>query len=169
MVLLQARFDECDEGEERLITINGKGALIRRVRRIWVRAGIEPWSRLWQTLRSSCEKEWAMTFPQYAVSRWIGHSITVSGRYYANAVHEELLDRAAGMDASAQSNAQRKLHEKPRNGRKLETEQAAHDGANSPVVESLRDTSAHCGSAGKWSRGESNPRAVAVSVAPLRV
>lgn len=26
-------------------------------------AGVEPWARLWQTLRSSCEREWAMTFP----------------------------------------------------------------------------------------------------------
>ena len=169
MELLQQRFDECDEGEKRLITINGKGALIRRVRRIWARAGVEPWARLWQTLRQSCEKEWAMTFPQYAVSRWIGHSITVSGRHYANAVPEELLDRAAGVSDSAQRNAQLKAHETPRNGQKLETEHAAHDGAKSRVVASLRDTSAHCESAEKWSRGESNPRAGTVSTTPLRV
>lgn len=100
MALLQERFDDCPEGEERLITINGKGALIRRVRPIWKRAGVEPWSRLWQTLRSSCEKEWAMDFPQYAVSKWIGHSITVSGRHYANAVPDELLDRATGFTAA---------------------------------------------------------------------
>ncbi|HMN96932.1 MAG TPA: tyrosine-type recombinase/integrase [Phycisphaerales bacterium] len=111
MELLQARFPSarpehcrgarsgqatCPDGEERLVAINGKGALIRPVRRIWARAGVEPWQRLWQTLRSSCEKEWAMTFPQYAVSKWIGHSITVSGKHYANAVPDELFDRAAG-------------------------------------------------------------------------
>lgn len=95
MELLQARFDGCREGEDRLVTINGKGALIRPVRRIWARAGVEPWQRLWQTLRSSCEKEWAMTFPQYAVGKWIGHSITVSGKHYANAVPDELFARAA--------------------------------------------------------------------------
>jgi hypothetical protein len=37
-----------------------------------------------------------MSFPQYAVSKWIGHSITVSGRHYANAVPDEIFDRAAG-------------------------------------------------------------------------
>ncbi|MFO0828098.1 MAG: tyrosine-type recombinase/integrase [Phycisphaerales bacterium] len=100
MELLQAGFDACPEGEDRLITINGKGALIRPVRRIWARAGVEPWQRLWQTLRSSCEKEWAMAFPQYAVSKWIGHSITVSGRHYANAVPDELFARAAKRAAS---------------------------------------------------------------------
>jgi integrase len=169
MELLQQRFDECDEGEERLITISGKGALIRRVRRIWARAGVEPWARLWQTLRQSCEKEWAMTFPQYAVSRWIGHSITVSGRHYANAVPEELLDRAAGIGDGAQRNAQLKAHETPRNGQKIEMEGAAQNGANSRVVASLRDISAQCESERKWSRGESNPRAGAVGATPLRV
>lgn len=119
MELFQARFDSCPEGEDRLVTINGKGALIRPVRRIWACAGVEPWQRLWQTLRASCEKEWAMTFPQYAVSKWIGHSITVSGRHYANAVPDELFERAAKLSAScAQRQAQEKASESARNERK---------------------------------------------------
>ena len=177
MELLQERFDECEAGEDRLITMNGKGAMIRQVRRIWKQAGVEPWSRLWQTLRSSCEKELAMTFPQYAVSRWIGHSITISGRHYANSVPDELFTKAAGLGAidredashSAQRQAQQKLHETPRNEQKLESVRNAHNGANSRVDGSLRDISAHCGSAKKWSRGESNPRPGAVSPARLRV
>jgi len=102
MALLQARFESCPEGEERLIAMRGKGALIRPVRRICARAGVEPWQRLWQTLRSSCEKEWAMRFPQFAVSKWIGHSIEVSGRHYANAVPDELFDKAVGGRAERQ-------------------------------------------------------------------
>ena len=35
-------------------------------------------------------------FPQYAVSKWIGHSIAVSGKHYANSVPDEVFDRAAG-------------------------------------------------------------------------
>lgn len=35
-----------------------------------------------------------MRFPQYAVSKWIGHSITVSGKHYANGVPDELFDKA---------------------------------------------------------------------------
>jgi len=169
MELLQQRFDECNEGEEHLITINGKGALIRQVRRIWARAGVEPWSRLWQTLRSSCEKEWAMTFPQYAVSKWIGHSITVSGRHYANAVPDELLDKASGVAGCAQRNAQRKAHETGGNGEKEECAADADESRNSRGFRELRDISASSCGAREWSRGESNPRPVAVSVAPLRV
>ena len=40
-----------------------------------------------------------MFFPQYAVSKWIGHSITISGRHYANDVPDELLDKASDYDA----------------------------------------------------------------------
>lgn len=38
-----------------------------------------------------------MSPPQVAVSKRIGHRITVSGKHYANAVPDELFDRAAGI------------------------------------------------------------------------
>lgn len=97
MKLLLDRFAECGEGEPHLVTIRGQGRIMKTVRAVCARAGVDLWSRLWQTLRQSCEKEWAMTFPQYAVSKWIGHSITVSGRHYANDVPDELFRQAAGM------------------------------------------------------------------------
>ncbi|MBX3363127.1 MAG: site-specific integrase [Phycisphaeraceae bacterium] len=105
MTLLRDRFETMPEGEAPLVTIGGKGAVIRPVRKIWARAGVEPWDRLWQTLRSSCEKEWAMTHPQFAVSRWIGHSITISGRHYANAVPDELFERVSGVSHGAAGGA----------------------------------------------------------------
>lgn len=139
MALLQDRFDSMPEGEARLITIGGKGALIRPVRRIWASAGVEPWERLWQTLRSSCEKEWAIDFPQYVVSHWIGHSITVSGKHYVNAVPDELYERAAKMPpdheaACAQRNAQRKASETAGNGRK----------SGNPAERAAAQNSANC-------------------------
>lgn len=57
-----------------------------------------------------------MHFPQYAVSKWIGHSIVVSGRHYVNAVPDELYDRAARNEPnSAQQNARLKVAETTRN------------------------------------------------------
>jgi hypothetical protein len=58
MELLQDRFDEADPGE-RPVKIRG-GHLRRTFEAIIKRAGVNPWKGLWQTLRSSCEKEWAM-------------------------------------------------------------------------------------------------------------
>lgn len=94
--LLAERLAEASANGGTLVAISGQGAVRRRVAGIWAAADVEPWQRLWQTLRASCEQEWAMAHPQFAVSLWIGHSITVSGKHYANAVPDELYDRAAG-------------------------------------------------------------------------
>ena len=77
------------------------GDLYRAVCELARLMGVAPWKRLWQTLRSSCEKQWAMTLPQFAVSRWIGHSIEISGKHYANAVPDELFDRATSASRAA--------------------------------------------------------------------
>ena len=145
-----------------IIGYNGKGALIRKVRDLWKRAGVEPWMRLWQTLRQSCEKEWAMTFPQYAVSKWIGHSITVSGRHYANAVPDELFDKAA-------QNTAQKLHETGRKSPKSKQRRSTQNASNPANCEDLRRSSSNFNQFGKWSRGESNPRAETVSKPRLHV
>ena len=109
-----------------------------------------------------------MTFPQYAVSKWIGHSITVSGRHYANAVPDELLDRASGVAGCAQRNAQRKAHETSGNGENDKCAAKAEESRNSRGFRQLRDSSASPCGAGQWSRGESNPRAGPAGAVPLR-
>ncbi len=167
MELLQDRFDECEEGEERLVTVGGSGGgTTRPARRIITKASVEPWQRLWQTLRQSCEKEWAMTFPQYAVSKWIGHSITVSGRHYANDVPDELYARAA---SPAQRQAQQKAHETDGNALKTKQAAAVSDGHSSRDCSDFPQSSAHCADGDKWSRGDSNPRAKTCWTSPLRV
>ncbi len=170
MKLLQDRFDECEEGDQRLVTIRGKGAVQRQVEAICDRAGIELWERLWQTLRQSCEKEWAMSFPQYAVSKWIGHSITISGRHYANDVPDELFERAAKTHApQAAQNAAQKLHERGGSGKKRKTAPAEAEGRNSSQFRNLRDISVSPELTSTWSRGELNPRPVTVNRPLLRV
>jgi integrase len=96
MALIQARYDEAPEGVDQLVFARG-GALVRRIGAAAKAAGVAEWGDLFQTLRRSCEREWAMEFPQYVVSKWIGHSITVSGKHYANAVSDDIYDRAAGV------------------------------------------------------------------------
>jgi site-specific recombinase XerD len=100
MQLLQARYDELPDGQTHFVTIKGAGGRRRKMVAIMDKAGVRRWDDAWQTLRRSCEIEWAQLYPQYAVSRWIGHSITVSGRHYANAIPDELFARAAGTQAA---------------------------------------------------------------------
>jgi integrase len=176
MKLLQDRFAEAAEGQQHLVAISGKGAVIRQARALWKRAGVEPWKRLWQTLRQSCEKQWAMTFPQYAVSKWIGHSITISGRHYANDVPDELFAKAAGPSnaggdnlTGAQRHAQQKVHEAAGSGPKQKRAAGEADSPKSGACGNFPDISVNPYQAMRWSRGESNPRPVTVSKRPLHV
>ncbi len=93
--LLHERFDAVPEGEEFLVKIKGAGGRRRKMVAIMEKAGVEAWADTWQTLRRSCEIQWAQIYPQYAVSKWIGHSILVSGRHYANSIPDSLFDDAA--------------------------------------------------------------------------
>lgn len=147
MELLIARYNEMEEGETYLTDISGQGNMTRWVEKITAAAGVELWPRLWQTLRSSREKHWAMTYPQYVVSYWMGHSIEMSGKHYANAVPDEIYERVSG---AAQNPAQ----------------QPALDAANDRTAQGAtpRETQeiAHSGKGvarGYWRRRESNRRA----------
>jgi len=92
--LLAAAFVEAEPGNSRVITIS-RHNLRRSVQAIARRAGIENWKDTFQTLRRSCEKQWAMLYPQFAVSKWMGHGIAVSGKHYVNSVPDELFAKAA--------------------------------------------------------------------------
>ncbi len=97
--LLQAQYDAAPEGAVSVVNLTGRGGRRRTLANIIRRAGLEPWADLWQTLRRSCEVRWATVHPQFAVSKWIGHSLTVSGRHYANVVPDELFQRVSGQAA----------------------------------------------------------------------
>ncbi len=110
-----------------------------------------------------------MTFPQFAVSRWIGHSITISGKHYANAVPDELFERAAKTPATcAQRQAQRKASDGAGNEKKQGKDADRAEARNSADFRDLRLVSASPGVSEEWSRGESNPRPRAVSRVLLR-
>ena len=135
---------------------------------------MEPWKRLWQTLRQSCEQDWAMEgVPQFAVSLWMGHSMTVSGRHYANNVPDELFARVAGLgdgaESSAHHNAHMKLHETARNEQKQKRASGKAGSPKSSVCGNFPDISGISSNHEKWSRGDSNPRPVTVSKPPLHV
>ena len=55
----------------------------RTFRQIINATGIKIWKDIFQTLRRSCETQWASDgHPQSAVSKWIGHGLLVSERHY---------------------------------------------------------------------------------------
>ena len=75
-------------------------ALIRsRLIRTIKRAGLTPWCKPWQNLRSSRETELADRFPIQVVTAWIGNSITAAKRHYLQ-VTDSHFDDISGDDGS---------------------------------------------------------------------
>lgn len=48
------------------------------------RAGVEPWPRLWHSLRASCESDLAQSFPLATVTKWLGNTPSVALRHYVD-------------------------------------------------------------------------------------
>jgi hypothetical protein len=48
------------------------------------RAGVEPWSRLWHSMRASCESDLAQSFPLAVVTKWLGNTPSVALRHYVD-------------------------------------------------------------------------------------
>lgn len=165
--LLELRFAEVEEGETRLVTIRSAGARRRKMLAIAKAAGVELWSDAWQSLRRSAEIDFAREFPAFATAKWLGHSPTVALRHYMTAVPDDMFQRATGRQA-----AQNPAQTAPASGQQAQTQTAraiTAPGGKSGGGGALQPLSAPDRGEAEWSRGESNPRPEAVSLAPLRV
>jgi hypothetical protein len=58
------------------------------------RAGVDPWPRLWHSLRASCESDLAQSFPLANVTTWLGNTPSVALRDYVDPT-EGAFERAA--------------------------------------------------------------------------
>ena len=72
--------------------------------RIIRRAGVEPWPRLWQNLRSSRQTEIADAFPAHVAGAWLGNSVAVAREHYLQ-VTDEHWERASGGATKAAAKA----------------------------------------------------------------
>ena len=52
--------------------------------RIIRRSGFKPWSRLWHSIRASCQTDLVQSYPIPVVCRWLGNSISVAMRHYVD-------------------------------------------------------------------------------------
>ena len=81
---LEAVWDEAPEGSLHIITRyrDPNCNLRTQLERIIKRAGLEPWPKLFQNLRSTRQTELAETFPIHVVCQWIGNSQAVAKEHY---------------------------------------------------------------------------------------
>ena len=102
-------------GRSRDVTIN----LRTHMKRIIRKAGLTPWPKLFQNLRSTRETELAETFPLHVVCAWIGNSQAVAKKHYLQTTDEHF--QAAASRSSALQNALHSEEELEVTERKMET------------------------------------------------
>jgi integrase len=66
------------------VNCNFRQGLLRILRR----AGVEPWPRLWHSLRASCESDLATHFTLSTVVKWLGNTPAVALRHYVDPTEE---------------------------------------------------------------------------------
>lgn len=102
---LEAAFEQAEEGatfvmpEEYRKRAHGPGGwananLRTTLEKVIRRAGVEPWPRLWHSLRASCESDLAQTFPLSTVTKWLGNMPSVALRHYIDPT-DTAFERAA--------------------------------------------------------------------------
>lgn len=98
---LEEAWEKAEEGSDFVISRyrESEGNLRTQLARIIRKAGLEPWSKLWQNLRSSRETELVETYPLHVVCDWIGNSKRVAMKHYLQ-THEAHFEKATQSDVS---------------------------------------------------------------------
>ena len=87
---LETAFDQAAESSTHVIArYRGANTNLRtQLMRIIERAGLEPWPKLFQNLRSTRETELAEQFPIHVACSWIGNSKAVAAKHYLQTTDE---------------------------------------------------------------------------------
>jgi len=90
---LEAVFDEAPAGTRHVIAHHRNANHRTLMRKIIKRAGLVPWPKLFQNLRSTRQTELEETFPRHVVCAWIGNSAAVAEKHYLQ-VTDDHFERA---------------------------------------------------------------------------
>ena len=106
---LDAAWDEVGDGVEFVISRyrDGNTNLRTQLNRIIHKAGLKPWPKLFQNLRSTRETELAERFPLHLVTAWLGNSQVIATKHYLQVTEDHFAQAAskATTDLSRQNEA----------------------------------------------------------------
>jgi len=93
---LREVFEEAEPGTEYVITrYRARNCNLRtQLERIIKRAGLQPWPKLFQNLRSTRETELAERWPVHVVCAWIGNSRAVAQKHYLQVTDDHFAQAA---------------------------------------------------------------------------
>ena len=101
-------FDAAEPGTVSVITryrdpaANLRTQLIRYI----TAAGLTPWAKPWQNLRSSRATELADSFPSHVCAAWLGHTEAVADEFYRQTTDEHFQRAIGGTEKAARQTAQ---------------------------------------------------------------
>ena len=104
----QRVFDEAEPGTEYVITRyrNPAANLRTQLVRYITAAGLKPWPKPWQNMRSTRATELADQFPSHVCAAWLGHTETVADAFYRQVTDEHFARARAPARKAAQNPAQ---------------------------------------------------------------
>ena len=110
-------------------------------KKIILRAGLDPWPRLFHNLRASCESDLAREYPIATVCKWIGNTVAIAAKHYIQ-VSDHDFQRAAKAGKNAAQNAAQSTHEKGGIARQaIETPQ--EDGVSQNYIKPVTNKGLH--------------------------
>ena len=133
--LLQTAFETAEPGEVNVITRyrDTNQNLRTQLRRIIKRAGLVPWPKLFQNLRSTRETELVERFPMHVVTAWLGNSPEIARKHYLQTTEQHYAKAVEGAPEKAEQNPVQQAAETGRNEPQEqgdESEELAICGAN---------------------------------------
>jgi integrase len=128
-------FEEAKPGTEYVITRyrNDNANLRTQLNRIIAKAGLKPWPKLFQNLRSTRATELVGEgWPEYKVCKWLGHSKLVAEKHYWQVTDADF-EKAAGMSDQATQNPTHPTHVRDGKVSPQETQNPGFSGVYVPV------------------------------------
>jgi len=93
---LEAAWENTADGEKYVVpTLRHHSNLGTQLKRIIKRAGLKPWPKVWQNMRSSRETELMREHSLSVVCRWIGNSPQVAIKHYDQSLDEDFARAAS--------------------------------------------------------------------------
>ena len=93
MPILETLYYKAETGSIEIIDrqLNTSSNLRTNLKRMILRAGMKPWPRIYQNLRSSRATQWLdEAYPHHVVAAWMGHSEQVLSKHYAQVLDTHL-------------------------------------------------------------------------------
>lgn len=96
--LLAEAWDAAEDGAVLVVPMAARPTANLRTtaEKVIERAGVEPWPRLFQNLRASCETDWVQKYPAHVCAKWLGHSPMIAAQHYLQVRDAHFHDAIAG-------------------------------------------------------------------------